>query len=573
MKKYFRVLCLAIAVVLCAGFAACGRFGGGDEPEVVRPEWDTDDYRMNETITVNTALVYNEDWYTGTGFTAQNNPVYDLYKSAVNVNMVNKFALPFEGYSQQITAAHLTGDYPDVFYVTEAMLDELIRNDAIVNLAPYYEQWGTEELKETLEYNDGINFSYSLRDGKLYGIPKVTDDCDRPTVWARTDWITALNARDNSGKTLYDTANNKRFHADGPKSLNEFWALSEAFALEDPDGNGTKDTYGLSISKGLDATTIPIFNAYNCYPTTLEEQDDGTWVNRGLDTAMTKPLKKLAEMVAKNVIDSDYISWSNTDAWSKAASGYAGIVLGPAYLPTWPLSNTIKFGGDWCASPMYQENGELVNPTRMPNVDGYYVVKKGFSNPEVLIKLLNNLATSDENNAWYKGYMAAGETVGTENEIFNWMPVSIDRSTVNFERHTAFMSAIDAYEETGEFDESMIEPRDVPTRWNMVKGYYLDNTFKKGWAMYKTFVEGVTVAKKYGEGVYNEWNYPLSQNGKNILARLERTTDQVRNRIISGKESDIDAAFATYVEDWYAGGGRTLLKEMKDYMAKQRAEA
>ena len=153
------------------------------------------------------------------------------------------------------------------------------------------------------------------------------------------------------------------------------------------------------------------------------------------------------------------------------------------------------------------------------------------------------------------------------------MPVSIDRSTVNFERHTAFMSAIDAYEETGEFDESMIEPRDVPTRWNMVKGYYLDHTFKKGWAMYKTFVEGVTVAKKYGEGVYNEWNYPLSQNGKNILARLERTTDQVRNRIISGKESDIDAAFATYVEDWSAGGGRTLLKEMKDYMAKQRAEA
>ena len=565
MKKFQRAVCVLTAAFLSLGAGACGGTPE-EEGEVIRPATDTNDYRMDERITVNTALVYNEDWYAGTGFTPGDNPVYDLYESAVNVEMVNKFFLPFDGYSQQITAAHVTGDYPDIFYATDAMLDELIRNDAIVNLKPYYEQWGTAELKATLGYQGGINFDYCLRDGKLYGLPKVTDDCDRPTVWARTDWIANLNARSASGKTLFDAENGRRFHAAGPGSLEEFWALAEAFALEDPDGNGRKDTFGLAVSKGLDATTIPIFNAYDCYPTTLEKQADGSFVNRGLDPAMTKPLKKLYEAVRDGVIDSDYISWSNTDAWSKAASGQAGMVLGPAYLPTWPLSNTLSLGGDWCASPMYREGGGLVNPTRMPNVDGYFVVKKGFAHPEALVKLLNCLATSDEENPWYVGYMAAAETVGTEKEIFNWMPVSIDRSTVNFERHAAFMKAIEAYEETGTFDESDIEARDFPTRWNMVKGYYLNATFTKGWAMYKTFYEGVTVAKRYGEGVFNDWNYPLSQSNKNILARLERTNDQVRNRIISGKESDIDAAFATYIEDWYAGGGRTLLRDMKKYV-------
>lgn len=573
MKRLKKVLCVGLGTVLCFSICACGGSeNGGDAVEIVRGEEDTDDFRMNETLTVNTALVYNEDWYTGTGFTAGDNPVYTLYESAVNIKMINKWALPSEGYNQQITSSHITGDYPDIFYVNEAQLDELIRNEAIVDLSAYYKLWGTEELKNTLEYNGGINFSYCRRDGKLWGIPKVTDDCDRPTVWARADWIAALNSRKETDKTYYDKENGNRFHADGPKSLEEFWALAEAFALEDPDGNGRKDTFGLAISSSLDATTIPVFNAYDAYPTTLKLREDGTLNNLGIDAAMKKPLAKLAEMVAKNVIDSDYISWSGTDAWSKAAAGYAGIVLGPAYLPTWPLSNTLSVGGDWCASPMYRENGGLVVPSRFLNVGGFYVVRKGFSKPEALIKILNNLATSDETNAWYSGYMAVGDVV--DRDVFNWMPISIDRSTVNFERHAAFMHAIEAYEKTGEFDESLIEARDFPTRWNMVKGYYLDKTYTKGWAMYKTFYEGVTIAKQYGNdgdsGVFSDWNYPLSSGGKNKLANLERTTNQVRNRIISGKDP-VDS-FDEYVEDWYAGGGRLLLKEMQEYIASLRGE-
>lgn len=569
MKGWNKVICAALAGALCLGAAACGQTGGGDDNEVVRPETDTNDYRMEETLTVNTALIYNEDWYTGTGFTAGENPVYSLYESAINLKMVNKWALPTDGYNQQITSSHITGDYPDIFYVNDVQLDELIRNDAIVNLTPYYEQWGTQELKTTLEYNDKINFAYSTREGKIWGIPKVTDDCDRPTVWARTDWIANLNKKATpAGATTFDSENNLRFHADGPKSLDEFWALAEACALEDPDGNGRKDTFGISISSALNATNIPIYNAYNAYPTTLKVNDAGKLVNLGVDPAMKKPLAKLAEMVQKGVIDSDYISWSDTDAWSKAASGASGLVLGPAYLPTWPLSNTrsLDENADWCASPMYQENGERIIPTRSLNVAGYYVVRKGFSHPEALIKILNNLATSDVENDWYKGYMAIGDVV--DKDVFNWMPVSIDRSTVNFERHSAFMHAIEAYEKTGEFDESLIEARDFPTRYNMVKGYYLDKNFSRGWAMYKTFYEGVTIAKGYGNngdsGIYNDWNYPLSTSGKARLANWERTTNQVRNRIISGKDSV--ESFDTYITEWETGAGRQLMREMQDYI-------
>lgn len=557
-----KIICIVLALLMFTGVAACAQGSYNEAQNVVRPEWDTDDYRMNEMTDMVTALSWNADWYPA-GTDAQNNPVYDLYKSAVNINMINKFALTWDGYEQQITSGLITGDLPDVFFASNKMLDELIRNDLIVDLKPYYDQWATQELKDTLEYNDGINFTYAIRDGKMYGIPKVTDDCDRATVWARADWIANLNARDNSGKKIFDTENGLRFHATGPKSLEEYWAMAEAFALEDPDGNGKKDTYGISIGKGLDKTSLPIYNAYGAYPTSFVENEDGTWSCLGLSENMKKVLEKLADCVARGIIDSDYINWTPEDAWSKAAAGQAGLVCGPAYLPTWPLENTLAYDGDWTASPMYSEDGSDFVQSRQLNVTGYYVVTKKYEHPEALIKILNNLATSDEDNLWYKGYMEASEPV-ENSSIFNWMPISIDRSTVNFERYDAFMYAIDAYESTGEFDTSQIEARDMPS-FNKVKNYYLYGMdYQTGWAMYKTYMEGIPVALSYEEeGIYNEWLYPDTATMKARGTSLDKMTSETRAMIIAGTLPV--SAFDDYVDDWLAGGGSKILKEMQDY--------
>lgn len=554
-----------IAAVAAFGMLLCASCGTNGESEngsttVTRDASDTNDYAMNELTEMKTALSWNADWYPAK-YDAQNNPVYDLYESALNIKMVNKFALNFDGYEQQITSGIITGDLPEVFFVNNKMLDELIRNDLLIDLKPYYDLWGTDELKSTLEYNKD-NFAYPTRNGKLYGIPKVADDCDRATVWARKDWIDRLNSRDNSGKTIWDKENGLRYHANGPQSLEEYWDLAYAFAKEDPDGNGKRDTYGIAISKDLDATVLPIYNAYGAYPTTFVRKEDGSFENLGIKEEMKKPLQKLAQCVKDGVINSDYVNWGGQDVWSKAASGYAGLVCGPAYLPLWPLSNTLAYGGEWVASPMFAEDGKEFVQTRVRNVSGYYVVVKGYKHPEALIKILNNLATSDENNAWYKGYMAASEPAENAS-IFNWMPISIDRSTVNFERHTAIMHAIESYEKSGEFDLSMIEARDM-VRWNQVKNYYLYKA-DAGWAMYKTFCEGVTVAKSYkNEGIYTDWVYSDTPTIKARSASLDDMGAQTRAKIIAGK-LDI-SAFDDYVTDWLEGGGSKICKEMKAYV-------
>lgn len=581
MKFFKKMLVMMVTSALAVGAVACGNGIGGEDKPVVRDPSDTSDYKMNEMTTINVGLSWNADWYYD-GIDAQNNPVYDLYKSAENINVVNSFALPWDGYAQQISNGFLTGKIPDAFFADQSMLDELIRNDMIVDMKPYYDIWGTDELKETLGYNDNKNFAYAERDGKLYGIPAISDDCDRPILWIRSDWLAELNSRAlPSGETMYDTENNLRFHADGPKTIDEFWDMAYAFALEDPDGDGQKNTYGLSLSKYLDDLSLPIFNAYGAYPDIIEKQEDGSYKNLALEPEMVKPLEMLQQAVKDYIIPTDYYNYDGQSGLSKAGDGVIGMAFAVPYSPLWPLNNALSNNSEaeWIAAPMITADGSEFIPSRTLNATGYYVVRKGYEHPEVVIKMLNNMACQDPENKWYQGKILIDSDPKNSNAI-NWMPIRLDRSTVNFERSTAVVHAIDAYEETGEFDESLIAPADMPT-WEQVKAYYLSKsfaTYPQGWAYFKTWYEGVPIAKSYhaeGEpegsaGKYTDWIYPPTNTLRKKGSSLEEITNTYRIQIISDKVKDasgrslsVAEAHAQFVDAWNNGGGGQVLLEMQ----------
>lgn len=578
MKFLKRFGIVLLTMLMIFGITACGG-GTTDDKPVVRDPSDTDDYRMNEMTTLNVGLSWNADWYYD-GIDHQNNPVYDLYKSAENINVVNKFALPWDGYSQQIGNGIINAkNLPDAFFADQKMLDELIRANRIVDMKPYYDLWATDELKETLGYNDNRNFAYAQRDGKLYGIPAIQDDCNRPILWIRSDWMSNINAKGvPSGKTAYDKENNLRFHTDGPKSIDEFWDLAYAFALEDPDGNGSKDTYGLSLSKYLDDLSLPIFNAYGAYPDVIEKQTDGSYKNLALEDEMIKPLEMLQQAVKDFVIPTDYYNWDGQAGLAKAGTGVIGMAFAVPYSPLWPLNSALsndKTGkADWIAAPMITADGSDFIPSRKLNATGFYVVRKGYEHPEAVIKMLNNMATKDPSNDWYQGKLAIDSNPKNSN-VINWMPIRLDRSTVNFERSTAVVHAIDAYDKTGTYDESLIAPGDMPT-WQLVKAYNETKsfaTYPQGWAYWKTWYEGVPVAKSYrkdGEaegssGKYNDWIYPPTKTLSSKGASLETITNTFRINVISNKigNKTVAQAHADFVKTWLNGGGGQILLEMQ----------
>ncbi len=567
MKKLLMLTAIVLLLTLCFSLVGCKNNDDEGNKGGVRPVEDVDDFRMNELTPMNVGLSCDLSWYSNSGFTPSVNPAYTLHETAINVKLTNVIELPWEGYEQQITNGIITGNLPDAFFVNQALLDELIRNRLIEDMTPYYENWATDELRANIEVNGGINLAYPTREGKLYGIPAINDEGERPTLWFRKDWVKNLNAK-ATNQTKFDIENNKRFHEEGPKTIDEFWALCEAFALDDPDNNASTKTFGLEVSKNItiDNSVVPVFNAYGAYPSVIERNEDGTFSNLGLDDKAKEPLRKLSEMVKKGCIDSDFINYDYQAAISKFTSGHAGMIFGVFYTPLNGLQGTLDLNpnAEWGACPMVTADGSEYVPTRKINLNGYYVVRKGYAHPEAVIKILNNIACTDINNAWQKGWSELTAMPGSDN-AFNWLPMKVDRYNANEIRYNSFKAALET--KNGDtYDTSMIAPADMTT-WNKIIDY-LDNKNKNQWQWWATYFMGMEIALTYGDkGQFNDWNYPQTQTMRSKGATLETLYTSTYSKIISGSNgyTDVDAAFNSLKNDWINGGGRNILREMKDY--------
>jgi putative aldouronate transport system substrate-binding protein len=66
-------------------------------------------------------------------------------------------------------------------------------------------------------------------DGKLYGLGGVSPIATNHVLFIRADWLKKLNL-------------------EVPTTTEQFYEVAKAFAEQDPDGNGKKDTYGMNLS-------------------------------------------------------------------------------------------------------------------------------------------------------------------------------------------------------------------------------------------------------------------------------------------------------------------------------------
>ena len=571
IKKFLQTtLSFLFAAAMLISIAACGSAGGETDRDVVRDPNDTNDYKMMQMTDLSVGLVYSSDNYPS-NVGGGDNALYDLHESAMNIRLRNEIELPWDGYENMITSRIITGKLPDVFLATEKMVNELIKNGRILNMRKYYDLYAAEELKECLECYDGMNMKFAESGDKLWALPAIRDAADQPVVWSRLDWIQTLNARGTEGKKVFDTVNNRRFHEEGPQSLDEFWALAEAFALEDPDGNGIKDTYGLSISSDTDITVSGIFNAYGAYPNTLTRLEDGSYVNRGLDDEMTEAMDKLREMVAKKVISPDAVNYDMSAARAKVGTGNWGMIVGEFYYPLLELSYVTNYDdlskGNWVASPMYAKDGNIVVPARNKNNSGYYVVSTTCQNPEAVIKLLNNFASRDPENEFFQGY---SELQAQYEKINNWAPVIIDRLDSNVKRYESFVKAIEAKETTGSYDESVIAADDK-SRWEGIKLYLSGIVTRESWMWYNIYFSGVKTVIEYRDkdgnetGVRSDWVYAETDAMGMYLSRLEKMANETRTKyIFSESPTDLEKFWDNYVKDWKASGGDKILESMKN---------
>lgn len=388
--------------------------------------------------------------------------------------------------------------------------------------------------------------NYAKVNGKIYGLPIMADSAlFRTTVVWRGDWLKKLGI----DKT--------------PDTLAEFEEALYKIALNDPDGNGKKDTYGLSKS-GLQV----IFGAFGYLPGFSQhkwqdwfwQERDGKLVYGAVQPEVKEALKLLNKWYKDGVLDPEFITGENTGGYWGLSHAFINSRIGftgHAQYNHWnsPIPELKGDKGGQNYQELYKKDPaaaeSLVHglPPLGPNgkrtlfannfVDAPVIVfgKPLEKEPDKLGKILQileyNMGTTKEN------YMIA--TTGIRGK--HWDSDDKELNTYRVNPPYDAMPNGDSYA-AGAFAASFMT--------------HDTNALRNKWAYDHKYDVGALRNKLIGS---------LPSDAK-YKAELLKMRDEAIISIITG-DKPIDY-FDTFVEKWYKAGGEQLTKEANEWYANMK---
>jgi putative aldouronate transport system substrate-binding protein len=202
-------------------------------------------------------------------------------------------------YFEMLSLKFAAGEIPDVFtsnlsrdrgYFEQGVLAVIPEQMILTNLPGIYKQFNDA-------YPDFLNFSKI--DGQIISIPSYVAQPYRQPIVYRTDWIKKV------GKT------------GTPRTLVELEELMYLFTNNDPDGNGRKDTYGLS-----DSAFNLVYGAFGQVPGQWN-QKGGALVYSSIQSEMKDALAVLAKWYKDGVIDPEFITGENKGGYWAVSHAFA----------------------------------------------------------------------------------------------------------------------------------------------------------------------------------------------------------------------------------------------------------
>ena len=392
----------------------------------------------------------------------------------------------------------------------------------------------------------------ATRDGKMVVLPSFKPDGSMPykTMIYRGDWLDKLGVTE---ETL-------------PKTVDEFVSLMERFTNEDPDNDGTANTYGCSItamkalfgSYGLGTG----FSGSNSYWVLR----DGKVVNSDVADDAKAVIGILADMYAKGLIDKEFVAGKESvegSYWAISHGMVNGLygVSANASIDHYRLKEILGDDGGRCAQEYWAVNGAdstfVYGPWPAgPNGDYGWEVGTPVAVSEsavynasmpdeklaVIFKILNAFATDDEL------YMTAFAGIEGEHYVKNEDGSIKQRLMGNEELNAvgvwgcrSLYGADRAFSKLG-YDLAFYNDKSIANRLNW---------FKKD--QYNSYIQDVVTETLPSAG--------------DLSAELNTIRDEAWVAMIRGERS-IDT-WEDYVNDWMAAGGQTLTDEANAWYASQ----
>ncbi|GIP03311.1 extracellular solute-binding protein [Paenibacillus sp. JNUCC32] len=329
------------------------------------------------------------------GDTPLDNQYTRQIKEALNVDVDHQFAASGQNLRQRISLAIASNDLPDAMVVNAVELRQLVEADQIADLTEVYEQYASPDIKTIIENTNGAALDAVTFDGKIMALPGVQANADGiHLLWIRQDWLDKLNL-------------------EPPTTMAELEEVARAFVENDPDGNGQRDTIGITGPEsggklyanflesknnlyGFDA----IFSAHDSFPGYWLEDEDGSPVYGSILPETREALASLRDLYSKGLIDPEMGVRNKAD--EPIIAGKSGMFFAPWWMAYGPLTNAVKNDAEanWQAYALpLNQNGEFKPHAATPSTE-FVVVRKDYEHPEVPMKLLNNLFKNEQENTF-----------------------------------------------------------------------------------------------------------------------------------------------------------------------------
>ncbi|AYB43200.1 extracellular solute-binding protein [Paenibacillus lautus] len=479
----------------------------------------------------------------------KNNVWTDLYKE-MGINLNYKWVVTGqEQYESKMNIAIASNDLPDIMQVTPEQLRQLADAGQLADLTPAFENYASDDLKQVMEIEKNALPSATF-DGKLLAIPSTQPVIggSAPLLWVREDWMKKLNLPE-------------------PNTMDDLAAIAEAFAKQDPDGNGKADTYGLALTKdiGLNSSSVGFFNGFGGFPQIWIEDAEGQLQFGSIQPEMKEALAKLQDMFKNKLIDPEFGVKDTVKVFESVTTHKIGMLIGPSWYPAWPFWDMVKEDEsvNWKSYPIPSLEGGPATVQMPFAVSQYYVVKKGYEHPEVIVKLANQYYEKMySDNAEFDKYgqiIEDGVSIG----VNKYSLVEVVNPNKDLIRQEELAKALES--------ESDADITSAETKI-MFKEFqeYLAGNNPMGWSGYAAngpegSMKQLRDLNDAGKVISNGYVGAPTETMADKKATLDRLEQETFIKIILG-ETSIDA-FDEFVANWKKLGGDKITEEVNAWKA------
>ncbi len=543
------------AVAVAASLAACG--SGSDKSNVSQTNSaTTQKYDPPIELWVAGDISDNMQSILTDTNTIENNMWTKAYEEELGIKIKYKWIAQTAAESyENMSVAIATGNLPDLFGVGSTELKTLGDSGVLAELQGHYDQHISPLAKEIMEAEGSLPFDAMKLNGKLLALPRLTSTYDNAPalIWYRTDWVENLAM-------------------DPPETIDDVFALMEAFTTKDPDGNGKKDTVGLGVCNNIllnDMGLQMIFNAYNAYPNMWIEDGNGGLVNGSIQPQVKTALSKIRELYSKGYIDKQFSASSQDKVAHQIQTGKVGMIFGAQWMPIWPLNANVTANpaADWAAVTITGADGQPVRTQTNLGTTAGYAMRSDYEHPEAVVKMMNLYFEKMYGETGDIALYGTGEAIlgeGNTGPMWSLSPVNGFRANQNFLVYEKCKKALE------DGDTSGMDP-DTKVTFDAIQRFRAGDM--TGWASERIF------------GPEGSWSILTDVRDNNLLcinkfygaatdamATYGTTLSFMQNdaflKIIMS-ETSLDT-FDTFVSDWKRQGGDEITQEVNAwYQANQ----